>query len=600
MGLVAVPDEKGRPLLVAATICLLLGIGFGTFTLGATEPWAEAGLAGLAGIALVLSLLGRWRAGGLRGTDALALVALFLAFVLLQLAPLPYPILRVVSPQSAIHWRDAGASWGTISLTPMATWRHLRALVIVVCVFATTMQIAGDARLVRRLLSGILAIGVAAACVAIGERVVRYPGVPTLAGWAPIEPGNGGPFVNHSHFGQLANLAVGAGIALALLVAGRRRGEGPASVWLGGARLRPLLGIAVALGVVVLAIPLAFTIGGSLGTFGCLGVALLLFTRIDRRARGVRLSRRTRIALVAVGLVVVVGMVIGGIEHQGGIVRRLQRVEHDVRNDVGYHLLANIARNTPRFPAFGVGLGSYGPAHEALGTGFIHPHIRHDHYENGYAQLLFEIGIGGCLIVAAFLLVAGQKALAATVDRDHLAARTVPGVAGGLTAVLLHTLTDFGQYLPAIASATAVLFGVLLGWRDQSPSTRLGRWLLGGFMVCLAVAAAWATADARRDAAAETLLASAVAGELDAKEAVASAVELRPNDPDLRYEAVSLRWEALRRQSFALAPWERFELEPEAQAVLSELQRVRALAPLDRRIPQAVDVVAAFVKTTRP
>jgi hypothetical protein len=89
-----------------------------------------------------------------------------------------------------------------------------------------------------------------------------------------------------------------------------------------------------------------------------------------------------------------------------------------------------------------------------------------DYAHNDYAQLLFDGGIFAVLLAAAFLWLAGNRAVLLTrsallhrLNRDQMAC-ALCGL--GLLGLLLHSLVDFNMHIPANAILGAMLAGIYL------------------------------------------------------------------------------------------------------------------------------------------
>lgn len=197
----------------AAAICLL---GWGVFALGASHPWGYAPL--LAGMAVYGSgsfLRGQER--GLIGRGlGVSLVALCGA-VLLQLIPLPSPLLTILSP-AATSRRPSGAT-ATLSMDPGATALGFVFAVSLVLFFVGCVRILRRTG-VRELAAGLVGLGTLVALTGIAEVSTAWEGMYRAAG-LPLPPDSmpHGPFSSRNHYAawMLMALAVSMGYLLAVL-----------------------------------------------------------------------------------------------------------------------------------------------------------------------------------------------------------------------------------------------------------------------------------------------------------------------------------------------------------------------------------------------
>ena len=207
-------------------------------------------------------------------------IALFLALVLFQLIPLPAGVIKLIAPQtheiktkllSDLPGASERLRWMTLTFYREATLHELRLLIAIVCIYVVVINCIRRVSQIRRLLG---AIAIIAAIFAILALVQDAIGLNKIYGLFPMPTeaalARGGPFVNHSHFGQFMNLSVGAAIALGLVMINqhfRRDDYSPGEVArkLKSEAMRPawvLLGIVV---IAMAAVALSLSRGAMLG-----------------------------------------------------------------------------------------------------------------------------------------------------------------------------------------------------------------------------------------------------------------------------------------------------------------------------------------------
>lgn len=444
---------------------------------GSAEPWAYLFICLLVGagvatwlVSLVSDPHPRLRAPGL----TFALMAL-LAFVFLQMAPLPLSFVRSVSPLSAQvqsarieafeemgaeDFLPAGledaAGAATISVSRAATQRSfylLAAYVGVFVVLANTFTEWG------RMRSVAMVVVVSSLVMAVFAIVQEFSGTSGIYWFHTPRFGGDifGPFTNSNHFAAHMNLAFGAALGL-LLASGAVGGSRKARTWreklvwlsTGRAARATFLGFAAVL--------MAASVFVSLSRGGIISLAASLaivgaFVAVRRAV-----PRAGRVVAV-VGLLVLAAVVWLGwrpvVEGLGTLA--------DVVKDPLSNSRAVATRDTLRAfsssPVLGYGFGSF----QHVFPVFQSPSIqfgRWVHAHNDYAQLLAEGGVVGALLAAAaalaFVLTVGRRLRQA----DSTARLMVGGLSVGLMAIALHSFIDFGLHKPANALLLATLCGM--------------------------------------------------------------------------------------------------------------------------------------------
>jgi len=465
-------DERFDPIIEWQLIALL---AFMPFAFGAVHAWSEAVVITLAAgmsIALLIKLLVRPDVR-LVWSWAYVPVAGFLALVLLQLIPLPAGLVGAISPRSLLIRRELLADlptqfhqidFITLSLYPEGTRHDLRLLVAVAAIFVVCVNVIRRMEQIRRLLAAIAVIGTAVAALAVIQSALGatkiYFVVPMYS-----EQAVAGPFVNHSHFGQFMNLSIGATLALLLMHADQlprnHRHSGSA---LAREFTRPLtfpvytLGCAIVL--MAVSIPMSLTRGGMISMFVAGSIsAIVMATRPGQRRRGW--------GLLLLMVIVFVGLLVFRFDR---LVDRFAAVDGAHSLNTRLQILRDATVAWRAFPIFGTGLGTF----EQVFPYFDRSSILSlaTHAENEYAQLLMETGILGAVLAAGFLgtiLVAYLRCLQHAPSPMTSAAI---GLGYGLLAIIVHSATDFGQHIPAIACLTAVACAALL---SVSQAARLGQ-----------------------------------------------------------------------------------------------------------------------------
>jgi tetratricopeptide (TPR) repeat protein len=458
-----------RALDIAIEVVLVALLVFLPAAFGTVDAWSEmVAYAGGGVIAALLAVRMVLVPPRTLVSPAGMTVAFFVALALAQLLRLPPGLVAALSPNTAgdkvellsdLPDARAALSRMTLSFYPLATRRDLRVVLLAVTVFAAVTTVFRDRNGIRRLLSAVALIGGAVGLLALAQDV---SGTRAIYWTRQTDfPARSGPFFNHSHFGQFMNLSLGAALALLLARLHRASPAGPirprraavvASAGAGAtaAHLRSWLALLWPAGVVVLApatIALSLTRGGIVATLaaGALTLLVLLTRRHSRWMAAVLVSLAVvaGVALTYYGLDRVYDRLSGGIG--GSIATRTQ-------------ILRDVSAMVRRFPLVGTGLGTFEYVYPAYDNNMGYSAT--SHAENEYAQVTVEMGFLGLAAVLAFVAIIARRYVRAVQSGGGIAVAAI-GLGFGLIAVMLHSLSDFGQHLPSVACLSAVTCGLL-------------------------------------------------------------------------------------------------------------------------------------------
>jgi O-antigen ligase len=433
----------------ASSLALIVLVGLAVAT-----PWAFGSVDPRPRLALVLAALvtcgvaTAWSAAGsdLRLPDApLWPILALLGLGVLQLVPLPAPLLALLSPGSAEVWYPAtsdavrrvlGDGPRPISLDAGATGHGLLLAaglvglaLLSVSAIARTSQ-ALRAAFVLTLAGTALAVFGILARSRFGSLIYGYIEVPTVSPF--------GPFVSKNHFaGYMAPLALFA-VGFGLGLAGRAR----ETEW---TRDRSAPGVVLALvGAMAMAIAIfvSHSRGGALAVTGG-GLALAAFVFAERR----RARLLAPAAAVAVALLAVVALTLP--EEARARVSTLEGASFrvDTWRD-GVRLAA-------RSPLVGHGFAAFADAFPRMKRG--HGDVRVEHAENEYVELLVEGGALGLGLAVLALILPARAIVTALRERSPLHRGLAVGALAGLVALAAHSAFDFNLRIPSNATLAAVL-----------------------------------------------------------------------------------------------------------------------------------------------
>ncbi len=379
--------------------------------------------------------------------------------VAFQVLPLPRALVGLLSPAAeAFRVRFspgfAAAGWTTFSLAPGQTLRAALELAAYVALGWLVVRTINRGSLIRRLIVALTAVGVFEALYGMYELTTKTPRI--LFYKKPFSPDAvTGTFVNGSHMAGYLEMIIPLTIGLVL-----SRVDFFA---LGGSGLRDKLAIMgtrgwlenifLILAVAVMSLGVLLSRSRS-GAFILVFSFLLMFELVSLHfGRGLRRAWVRNALLGLFALVTLLALYVGiGATIQKFAMENLLRENRPV-------FWSNTLGIVADFPLAGTGLGTFAsvyPAYETAGG----PELFLAHAHNDYLEFLSELGFFGfafLLGAVLFILVTGY-----IVWRKRRNARVKALGLGGLvslTAILLHSLTDFNLHIPA----NALLFAAVLG-----------------------------------------------------------------------------------------------------------------------------------------
>ncbi len=425
-----------------------------------TWAWAFMGIAVqlLAMAWLVLALLGRssLTTAFRRAWPVLLMFLLWLAWLVLQIAPLPPAAIEFLSPAAADLYRSLpdDAGWRTLSLDPWASrsfllrsWSYFLLFVLTLLLVRTTGRI--KTLVFVLILSGVFQALFGNFMVLSGVERLLFEAKEGFIGRTT------GTFTNRNHLAGYLNMCLALGIGW--LVAGGR--SKVTTHW--KQQVRNLLSFLLSekmrlrIFLVFMAIALVMTHSrmGNTAFFSSLLITggIWLFLRRRRPNRGA--------VIVLVSILALDVLVMGhwfGLEK---VVQRLQETsaERETRDDVVRESLP-YARD---FWLTGSGAGSfYSTFPKYMEEGSVLPY-RYAH--NDFLQFFLETGAVGFLLAAALALSGFHAAWRVMATRSHHYLRSLGyGSFMGMLALMIHSSTDFNLQIPSNAALFVVLLA--LAW----------------------------------------------------------------------------------------------------------------------------------------
>jgi len=485
-------------------------LAFMPLAFGAVEAWSEEVVVALAAaisvtFAVKLLLNPNTR---LVWSWAYVPVGLFILVAVFQLLPLPEGMVATISPHTAavkqellsdLPNSDSLTYSMTLSFYPNATKHDLRLVLAAAAVFVVVLNVLRRPEQIKRLLAAISIIGGGIALLALAQIVSGtekiYWHIPT--GYTLADAGT---FINHSHFGQFMNLSIGAALGLIMVklheaFTGKKVTPVLVFEWIGSqatARAIWLLVAVIILGIA--AVFMSLTRGGMVSMLIAAGFTILILT-----SRQSLKGSSWIMVLVALGAFICV-LYIGF----DAVYDRLATLRELHEYKGRWQIVKDISVAWTRFPLLGAGLGTHEVVYPMFDRSTI-PAMA-SHAENEYAQAAEETGLAGLALLSALcatIWVSYTRCVKSACTPIRSAAY---GLGFGLLAIMLHSLSDFGQHLPANFMLSAIFGALLIGLartgRQDQPAPQINskptmrRPVSIVVLVCVSAAWFWALSGA--------------------------------------------------------------------------------------------------------
>lgn len=482
---------------------LLIGLlVFMPLAFGAVQAWSEEvviALSGAIAVCFVLKLV-CCRRRALIWSWCYVPLGIFLLIAILQLIPLPASLVGVISPNTAalktellsdLPSSETALKSMTLSFYASATKHDLRLVLAVAAVFVVVLNVFRRPEQIKRLLRTIALIGGIIALIALAQNVFGNGKIYWCVS-TPNSKGYSGPFINHSNYGQFINLSIGA--ALALLVVKLHEGFVGKKItppvvfeYLSSSSAKSLWLLVAVMSLGAATVFLSLTRGGMISTLIAGALTTLLFSW-RRSIKGCGWIMVV-IALVAFTCVLYIGF--------DAVYDRLATLRDFNRAEGGrLQILKDIAIAWTKFPILGTGLGTHSVVYPMFDRSTITALAMHA--ENEYAQAAEETGLVGLGLLIVFGVIIGSNYVRSIrpvrnsgkgqhhttgnisngIRNTNLPIRSAAyGLGFGILAILIHSLSDFGQHLPANSFLTAIFCALLLVLSSQSqrqnPATQI-------------------------------------------------------------------------------------------------------------------------------
>jgi tetratricopeptide (TPR) repeat protein len=589
-GIVDVPIDSFDKVIEWLLISLL---AFMPLAFGAVEAWSEEVVVALAATISVCFLL---KLALRKDTNpvwswAYIPVALFILVAVFQLIPLPSSAVSTISPNTVSVKKEllgdlpnANSLLGsmTLSFYPNATKHDLRLVLAVAAVFAVVLNVFRRPEQIKRLLMAMAVIGGGIALIALAQVISGtdkiYWYIPTGHNLA-----DAGTFINHSHYGQFMNLSIGAALGLIMVklheaFTGKRITPPIVFEYLSSLAAKVIWLLAAMIIIGAATVFVSLTRGGMVSMLIAAGFTTLILT--SRRSLKGSSWIMVLVALGAFICVLYIGF--DAVYDRLATLREL----HEAKSG-RWQIVKDISVAWTKFPVIGTGLGTHEVVYPMFDRSTI-PAIA-GHAENEYAQAAEETGYA-------------RNVRSASVPIRSAAY----GLGFGLVAILIHSLSDFGQHLPANAALSAVFCALLLALARMGRSTRQATqavttsWHFRGLniaaLVCISGIWVWALLGANNARSAEAHWKKALIAEhylteknwqgtnegyVEAISHAATAAEYQPENVNYRHWLNVYRWRSISRVTDpntgeVIIPEQVVQFIPR---IIDELHKVRVLCP---------------------
>ncbi len=454
----------------------------------------------------------------------IAVLAALVGLALVTTMPMPPALIELLSPATARlyaetlpGWPDGGgwSAWRPLAIDPYGVWSELARWSLGIGVFAVAVAYpwTGDgadnearADVVAPLVATVLVGGVVLAILGFAQQVAGNGSVLWISDVDEATGRASGPFVNPNHFAAWLEMVLP--LALAVFVAafgrvrrsiqraaesGRRLGVPARRAWASAliAQQRRLLTPLLALAA-LLVMGAAHAASGSRGGTAALlvGMGVTAAGLASRMGRGHgRVRRAAPVVLAGVLVLASAGSLVLWTMAEGDAPGTLASEDVDVNLSSRLAVMAAGWGVVRDHALVGTGAGSWLHAFRPYQQPPVDGGIW-DHAHNDYLEFAADMGIAGVALALAFVVLVARAARrrdGAGRDRrppgfevadwraalgEHSALRW--GIAGGIAAIAVHSLVDFGLRMPGNLVLLMLLAGALVLTAQAVPAWRPG------------------------------------------------------------------------------------------------------------------------------
>jgi len=577
---------------------------------GVVHAWSEEVVIALSGAIIICFLLklAFHRNQRLTWTWAYIPVGLFILLAALQLVPLPTQLVSIISPNTVLTRKELLSDLlnenNPLKSMPLtfysyATKHNLRLLLSVAGVFIVVLNVFRRPKQIKRLLMAISVIGGLIAIITLAQnlfgngKIYWFISIKNCKGYS-------GPFVNHSNYGQFMNLSIGAALGLFMvklreLFSGKKITPPKIIEYLSSKSAYSLWLLVAIISIGITTVFVSLTRGGMVSMLIAIIFTTVLIT--SRRSSKVPIWTVVTIALIAFICILYVGF--------DAVYYRLATLRNFQETEAGrLQILKDIAVMWTKFPLFGTGLGTHSVVYPMFDRSTITALATHA--ENEYAQVLEETGLVGLILLTIFAVTVWSSYVRNIRNTRLPIFLASYGLGFGLLAIMIHSLSDFGQHLPANAMLSAIFCALLLGMARYGHKTHqqqknkenkdYRRLLTYAILIAAPVFWIWIVTDAKNARIAESHWNKALEIEKNLKENdwqgtetqfaelisnAKAALENQPENAKYRHWLNVYRWHSISKTTHSYSDPTTISNDsmPTVHDIVKELHEVRALCP---------------------
>ena len=458
-------------------VLFLLLLVWAPIPLGSNRPWASAILeVGILSLALAWAWLYAFGRVHLhtpfrRAWPALLMFACWLAWLALQILPMPVGLLQAISPTHAgFPVPDGASGLRTLSIDAYASVGFLLKSCAYAAAFCLTLALMRRRERLKTMAIVIVAGGLVQALLASLMHLARLNQEVFFTAFSHIDNAHG-TFVNRNHLAGYLEmcLALGIGLMIATLKGGSAQSWKQRLRNLAGWLLSTRVLLRISLVIMVVALVMTRSRMGNAAFFSSMLITGVIGLATSRHA-----TRSTVILLVS--LIIIDVFVVGtwfGVENvikryeQTTITRELQPTGGSVEERLEPSLYAT--HMLKDYPWTGSGGGTFYTAFPKYRPGVISAYF--DYAHNDYVQIATDTGLIGLGLLGMIVLSSFVVSLRTLYERrDPLCRGIAFGSTMGIIAIMIHSWVDFNLQIPANAFTFVVLLA--LGWTAYSINRR--------------------------------------------------------------------------------------------------------------------------------
>jgi putative inorganic carbon (HCO3(-)) transporter len=393
-----------------------------------------------------------------RNTGIEKLAVLFLLLMALQIVPLPSQLIALISPvtenlyHSAARFTGAPLRYHPISLDAFTSLSKIVEYVSYFFLYITAVNCLGKKRSYWLMLGAIFCSAVFQATYGLYEFLSGHQHIFAYQKKFGLDSASG-TFINRNHYAAYLEVSLPLLIGLVIGKVDMLKGSSPRLISrLGrafetrGSQVLLLLFL-----IVLVAVALIFSLSRSGITFGIISLLVFLFLYWKTKQQ---LSRKTYL-LLGIGATLALSIWIG-------LTPLLQRFLNISENwnpeETRWVVWKDTLHMFHDFPVVGTGSGTFRQVYP-LYRSFVYQSI-YNQAHNDYIQFLAETGILTLLFICWFFFLLHTRL--DRVRRKDLSRLGILQIACfcSLLSLGLHSLTDFGVQIPAIAVLAAIITGM--------------------------------------------------------------------------------------------------------------------------------------------